>query len=100
MDKAWWLVGWIVRTLLNIIGLRVLRSMITHRLGKVSYLQRWNKGETQLLWLTRQRICKNGQRDDISGDGEVERRMPNTTQLILTFYLEFAPIKILKSENL
>lgn len=26
--------------------------------------------------------------------------MPNTTQLILTFYLEFAPIKILKSENL
>lgn len=59
------------------------------------------KLETLLLGVVRQRICKNGQREDkTSGDNEVEGRMPKTTSHTLTFYLEFATIKVLKKENL
>lgn len=60
-----------------------------------------NKWETLFLGVARQRLCKNGQREDkISGDKEAKGKMPKTTSPTLTFYLEFAPIKILKNGNL
>ena len=43
----------------------------------------------------------NGWREEeTSGDREIEGRLPNTTLLTLTLYLEFAPIKIPNEKQL
>lgn len=55
------------------------------------YINETHKWETKFPWLARQRLYKDGQRqDETSGYRKVEGRLPNATLFTLTFYWIFS----------